>query len=125
MKPFDIEKAKAGAPVQTRNGKPARILAYDFKSSSYPVAAAVEAHLGGESLQCYTDKGYYYDSGKEEELDLVMAPVKRTVWVPLYRSRVCTGNVSTGGVYATEELARWAAESNEQFIGAFPITFEE
>ena len=29
MKPFDLEAAKTGAPVETRNGKPARIVCFD------------------------------------------------------------------------------------------------
>lgn len=33
MKPFDLEKAKAGAPVCTRNGYKAEILRFDIKKS--------------------------------------------------------------------------------------------
>lgn len=32
FKPFDLEAAKAGAPVMTRAGRPARILAFDLKA---------------------------------------------------------------------------------------------
>lgn len=37
FKPFDLEASKAGAPVMTRDGRPARILAFDVKSEKYPV----------------------------------------------------------------------------------------
>ena len=47
MKEFDYEKAKAGAPVCTREGKPARIIFWDAKGISndgkqYPIVALLE-----------------------------------------------------------------------------------
>lgn len=33
MKPFDIELAKQGKPVCTRDGRPVKILCYDFITS--------------------------------------------------------------------------------------------
>ncbi len=46
FKPFDLEAAKAGAPVMTRDGRPARILAFDLKADEYPIAAAIESYDG-------------------------------------------------------------------------------
>lgn len=38
---FDIEKAKAGAKVETREGRPVRIVCYDKKPEAYPILALV------------------------------------------------------------------------------------
>lgn len=35
MKPFDLELAKAGHPVQTRDGRPVRIICYDRKDNAH------------------------------------------------------------------------------------------
>lgn len=42
LKPFDLEAAKAGKPVCTRDGRKARIVCYDRKSENYPILALVE-----------------------------------------------------------------------------------
>lgn len=46
MKPFDIEAAKKGIKVQTKNGLPARIICYDVKRSEFPKGLALEAKEG-------------------------------------------------------------------------------
>lgn len=40
MKKFDLELAKQGHPVQTRNGRPVRIICWDRKSE-YPIVALI------------------------------------------------------------------------------------
>lgn len=46
MKEFNINEAKAGAPVITRNGRKVRILCYDRKSGQHPgkIIALVMGH---------------------------------------------------------------------------------
>jgi len=39
--PFDVEKAKTGAKIITRNKRPVRILDYNLKSIDTPIVAAV------------------------------------------------------------------------------------
>ena len=56
LKPFDLEKALAGAPVVTRNGKPVEQLVFMDK------AAAGEMRLIGvigEEVVTFTDKGEF------------------------------------------------------------------
>lgn len=44
MKPFNLEEAKAGKPVCTRDGYDARILCFDAKNPYYPVVALVNIY---------------------------------------------------------------------------------
>lgn len=84
MREFDIEKAKAGAPVCTRDGRPVRIICWDFQEygqqeadEKFPIIALVKEDKG--------ERPYAYrESGKckiDKNDELVMAPVKREGWV--------------------------------------------
>lgn len=57
MRNFDLEAAKAGAPMCTRSGKTARVICYDRRGS---VGSRVMALLNEgqyESVEYYTDNG--------------------------------------------------------------------
>lgn len=83
-KPFDYAAAKAGAPVQTRDGRKARIVCWDLRDDKYRVAAAV-TNGEIEDVWTYTVAGKFDHWGPDGDEDLVMAPRKRTVWVNVYR----------------------------------------
>ncbi len=84
MKEFDIEKAKAGAPVCTRDGRPVRIICFDYQEygqqdadEEFPIIALVKYDKGERAFT-------YRESGKcriNKDDELVMAPVKREGWV--------------------------------------------
>ena len=60
MKPFDLEKAKAGAPVITRNGCTARIICFDrADADNYPLVALLQLGGGIERVTTHTDQGRY------------------------------------------------------------------
>lgn len=67
MKRFDFQKAKAGAPVETRDGHKARILCFDRKVD-HKILALVD-YESGELVMTYTETGLYFD----HKFDLVMA----------------------------------------------------
>lgn len=69
--PFDIEKAFAGAKVETRGGCPARILCYDKKPEYNPILALVN-YNGIEIPTSYNADGTYYSSGIVSSRDLVI-----------------------------------------------------
>ena len=61
QKPFDLEAAKGGAKVETRDGDSVRILCYDRKSNNnnhinFPIIALTN-HNGTESCFSYTSEG--------------------------------------------------------------------
>ena len=83
MKEFNLELAKAGHPVQTKNGKNARIICFDAKYTCYPIVALVEMN-GFEKVSLYTNEGKRH-TDLERDLDLIMALEKHEGWVNVYR----------------------------------------
>lgn len=71
MKNFDLAAAKAGAPVCTINGEPARIICTNRAHDFYTVVALVE--VGGyEDMRSYTASGVYDISGRTRDDGLMM-----------------------------------------------------
>ena len=106
MKPFDIELAKQGHPIQTRDGRPVRIICYDRKShlGIYPIIALVPMKEDREDIIYYTKKGIYSNTGKQTGLDLFMTTTKKEAWVNLYKNK--SGGLTVGGyLYDSEQKA--------------------
>lgn len=105
FKPFNLEQAKAGKPVCTRDGHKARIICFDAKiSDNYPIIALVESieNPGSESLYSYSHEGGYRESSISE-LDLVMISEKKEGWINIYSC--VDGNVTCSNPYETKEEA--------------------
>lgn len=102
MKPFNLEQAKAGAPVCTRDGQSVRIICYDLKGyKNYPILALVESSVGVEATVSYALNGHH-SLDSETDIDLMMASVKREGWVNLY--------TYPGGVTATDQCTLYPSE---------------
>lgn len=74
LKPFDLEAAKAGKPVCTRDGRKARIICFNAKIwCDYPIIALVENADNSiyEAAYYFSDKGEYL-RGNIRNIDLVM-----------------------------------------------------
>lgn len=69
LEPFDLERAKAGEPVCTRDGKDVRILCYDRNKDFYPIVALMGSD---ESLMTYTSNGKYNKAVESSNTDLMM-----------------------------------------------------
>ena len=102
MKPFDLEKALAGAPVVTRSGVPVSEVHYfETVTRQYKVFAVVTGEV-----QSYTESGRY-TRRVEHAFDLFMAPVKRVGWVNIYLDGHADGWSHCGQVvYTSEEEAK-------------------
>jgi hypothetical protein len=70
--PFDIEKAKAGAKVVTRDGRSVRILCFDLKRRYQPIVAAVTRANGSEFPASFSPDGAYGESVDKIEFDLFL-----------------------------------------------------
>ena len=83
MKPFDLEAAKAGAPLVTRDGRPAKFIAHVAEAHQNQRLLVL---IDGDIHIRFEDGSYLGRGGRggETNNDLFMAPVKRTVWVNLY-----------------------------------------
>lgn len=93
MKEFDINLAKQGKPVCTRDGRKARIICFDrklfFKKISYPILALVERPDGEDDVCAYNEKGkVLIEDDEEYKDDLRMLPEKKEGWVNVYKGSV-------------------------------------
>lgn len=66
FKDFDVEKAKQGAKVLTRDGHSVRILSYDIKSKYSPILAAISEDDGSEEVMQYDEDGEPDEADREE-----------------------------------------------------------
>lgn len=129
LKPFDLEAAKAGKPVCTRDGRKARIICFDYKgdANSYPILAlildATERGVPTEIIAKYTEDGRYakYNNVKNDE-DLMMLPWKKEGWVRIYKSASNVYYLSSN-IYKTEEEAKHSSDCC--YVGASKISWEE
>ena len=122
MNPFDLEAAKAGAPVIQRCGRPARIVDFALQNEGYPLAVIYADEDGVEHVIDFSVQGKYYDYSREDYRDLMMAPVKKEAWVNINRSRNPIG-AAAGGVYGSrEEADRNAARAR---IACIHVDWEE
>lgn len=106
MKPFNLEYAKAGRPVCTRDGRDARILCFDFKSRSHHIVAAVSNSQGKEHIEVFNDNGRRFNNNIEDYNDLMMKGEYKKGYVALYKPSLNTKCVAYAtNVYETlEEL---------------------
>lgn len=85
LKPFDIQKAREGKPVCTRDGRKVRVLCYDFKQNEeYPILVAVENKDGKECALLYSNGGIS-EMYKSSNNELAMLPEKKEGWVNVYK----------------------------------------
>lgn len=125
MKPFNLEDAKKGVPVCTRNGKPARIICFDRNHKDYPIVALVMDTCGGESNMTFTLSGKYDTSiAYDGSLDLMMTSSKHNGWINIYRLGE-TIKRQTGEIYDTEEEAIKHIDDFRGYITTQHIEWEE
>ncbi len=93
MKPFNLEEAKAGKPLVTRDGRKARFIAHVPEcTASWRVVAHI---FGSGTTNSFSEDGKLL-SPSENSLDLFMATERREGWVNVYKDR------STSEAYHTK-----------------------
>ena len=121
LKPFDLEAARSGKPVCTRDGRKARIICFDSKNDPRrPIVALVE-HNDNELLYEYTIKGreYFSHISTTGTSDLMMLPEKEEGWVNVYK-----GGLLDTKSYNTKKEAFDKASPNG-YITTVRIEWEE
>ena len=124
MKPFDLELAKAGYPVCTRDGRKVRIICFNRLSENrkMPVVFLLkDKDKGVEHVVTCTRDGCYYPGETKSDLDLMMCPVKRTGYINIYdNNRVCKQ------IFETEGEDKIAGNSTpDKYIQTIKIEWEE
>jgi hypothetical protein len=118
-KPFNLERALAGDPVVTRDGRPVTQLTLFNIPGRFPLVGVVD-----NSNESWTPTGLFCVNGKTSYFDLFMAPKKRTVWVNLYPT---PGTYLSAYAHAFEDRdeADNSAMHNRLGNRAWPLEIEE
>ena len=120
LKEFNLEAAKSGKPVCTRDGRKARIICFDRIDSTgcnLHIVALVQCEET-EVLQLYHDDG---KRDAKTDLDLMMLPEKKEGWVNV--DKRSNGDVIISKPYPTRDEA--IHNSTELTIDTVKIKWEE
>lgn len=128
LKPFDIQKAREGKPVCTRDGRKARIICLD-RVGDFPIVALTDdREYKEEGVNLYDING----KGSNECFDLMMLPEKKEGWINIYNADTTFYYVD-GRVFETkdeavqeakEEVEKGQREKNE-YIDTIRVEWEE
>ena len=135
LKEFDLEAAKLGKPVCTRDGRKARIICFDGKGDQ-PIIALIEAKGNKDALiekvERYFINGHSVFEVRETNDDLMMLPEKKEGWINIYNADT-TFYYADGRVFETkdeavqeakEEVEKEQREKNE-YIDTIRVEWEE
>ena len=121
MTPFNVEHAKGGDPVITRDGRSVRFICFDRKSTEgRPIVYLVKKSLGeDEAILACTERGHYNsdEPGADSQFDLFMAPTHYTRYIAVntcfqpigktfYTSKLEVEQLFPGAIVATVEWER-------------------
>lgn len=67
MTKFDLNQAKKGKKVTTKNGKEVKILHFTRGNDKFPIVAIIE----NKQVVCYTEEGKFFDN-KDSKNDLYL-----------------------------------------------------
>lgn len=112
MKPFDLEAAKAGKPVYTRDGRKARIICFDKNKDIYPLVVLVCDGEGYEMISQYKADGVHPTIPQN---DLMMLSEKKEGWIKVKKDV---------NLYATKEEADRKMIGNTDYVSA-KVEWEE
>ena len=124
LKEFNIEAAKAGKLVCTRDGRKARIISFDRHGEDCPIIALV---VDSKNAECEEVIDYTLDGICNENIinhnkyDLMMFTRKKEGWLNIFKDfedTVCC-------VYPTEKEALEEKETEEDYITTVKIEWEE
>ena len=127
LKPFDLQKAREGKPVCTRDGRKARIIAFD-RIDAKPILALVRSTDGkGEDVFDYFVSGKRLANALESDLDLMMLSEKKEGWVNVYRDCDGANITKDDNIYSSKEAAIASAHfiDGNNYVATTKINWEE
>ena len=122
LKPFDLEAAKSGKPVCTRDGRKARIVCWDMRGL-FSIAAVITGE-NSDYVLGFTKEGRHYPN-KEDYNDLMMLSEKKKGWVNVYHGLSISERVCGNIVFNTKEEAIQYAQDDDGYITTVKIEWEE
>ena len=118
-KEFDLEAAKSGKPVCTRDGRKARIICFDVVKARRPIVALITLNsTGGEEILQYYPDGRNIKAS-ENQSDLMMLPEKKEGWINVYK-----GGLLDTKSYNTKKEA-FDKASPEDYVDTVKINWSE
>lgn len=123
FKPFDLEAAKAGKPVCTRDGRKARIICFDAKCDKPIVALIYDCNK--ETVLQYLENGRFFVD-QIDKYDLMMFPQKKEGWVNVYKSYNVGKKIPCmASIYPTKEEAKKSSVVGFDYVDTVKIEWEE
>lgn len=126
LKPFDLEAAKSGKPVCTRDGRKARIICFDKITrknyEEFKIIALVR-DKDNEDIHVYNNEGRKYLD--DSSVDLMMLPEKKSGWVNLYRDEESKRVYCGESIFSEREKAEKHYECNDTKVATVSIGWEE
>ena len=114
-RPFDLEAAKRGEPLVTRDGRRVEFVAYVPDAGAHKVIAFLPDE---KAVTTFTDTGRYCAGYEDSCRDLFMGTKpKRTVWVNFHEKN----NMAIW--YTSEDLAKSSADSQAVAV-AVPVQID-
>ena len=107
LKPFNLEQARAGKPICTRDGRKAIFLT-TLSNKNFPVAAIVSCGQE-ENIYQYEINGVCDEH--DDNLDLMMLPEKKEGWVNVYRDNF---GLNCSIIYDNKDIALSRIDINEE-----------
>ena len=116
LKEFDLEAAKSGKPVCTRDGRKARIICFDRRGDKFPIVALLDGcnEEHSEVAETFTNEGLY-EIGKKSSNDLMILPEKKEGWINVYKERC----------YETKEEAIRHIAPGTHYIDTIRVEWED
>lgn len=117
LAPFDINLAKQGKFVCTRDGRKARIICFDRKYKQPIIALVMNEETGLETISRYFENGHLLFEA-ENKGDLMMLPEKKEGWINVYALNTC---------YSSKEEAEANIERDyeHEYVRTVKIEWEE
>lgn len=112
LKEFNLEEAKAGKPVCTRDGRKARIICFDLNNKNFPIVAIINCDSEENAYQ-YDIEGICDEH--DNNLNLMMSFEKKEGWVIIHKE----------AIYDKETAEKIAKETTANVIRIQKIEWEE
>lgn len=103
-KPFNLEEARVGVKVVTRNGRPARIICYDYNNAPPIIALVQDKGLTTEGTRYYRNDGTEISDNKEFDLLLISEEEERTEF---YRTLKANTNLNDDMLAKRLQMSAW------------------
>jgi hypothetical protein len=106
-------------PVQTRDGRKARIICTNrTERLGYPIVALIFEQNDIERIETFSVKGETLQ-GCPHSNDLVNVPIKKSGWINVY------ADGTSYGVHATQNVADILVADGTKRVACIPIEWEE